>query len=234
MPKFVVFATPSFDKRTKVCLDSIREYYGEEAIDYTKIEEVFFASYVPSLALKRLQRCRDLIKAGEQEVIMLGADCVLYGRLHPLHESSANITLVPHVIHPPTQRGAAMYMTGHANGDVVVFRQGSLPALEWLCEQQLVERPHEGVFYEQTWLSALPFCYPNIDICRHPGINFAWYNAHERPLSSDRHINGSPLLLAQYSGYQEGSPQRISKYYSGPDVEGPTLELFKEYDRMIT
>ena len=84
-----------------------------------------------------------------------------------------------------------------------------------------------GLFVDQHWVNFAPVYHDNVLIERHPGYNVAYWNLHERWLSTDetgqwrvspqRGVAGSktptqPLQFFHYSGYNPYRPDDISKY----------------------
>lgn len=244
---YLVFSTKSFHSRAKVCVDSIEKFSDpdDEIIWHEADESIPVNQYVDGLPLTRLQAALEQLEAGAECVISLGADCVFYGSIkrdiegwrsfNPYGEEP-QIMLCPHVLKPlpvdsyfPSQQG--LYRTGHANADFVVFynSENTKNILRWLINQPMVDKPAAGIFYEQTWLSALPFMFPGIGVIQDPGYNVAYFNYHEnRDLSR--------LKFIQFSGYVKGQPEAMSRYQTRwpAGCEGALLEYYKEYDRMIT
>lgn len=238
--RFVTFSSKSFMPRTQVCLDSIVKYHPEAITYHVKVNSPAQpGTYIPGLPQERLKYVKMLLESSDNPVVLIGADCVLYDRLDPFTDHLGSIVLTPHVINPPDERGAALYQTGHVNADLVLFRKESLPILEWLIKQDMKNDINNGIFYEQTWMSALPFIFDGVSICRHPGINYAYFNFNERGLTKSHvnekwYVNSYPLIMAQFSGYVEGQPELYSRYYDQRGVNTRmTLELFKDYEREI-
>lgn len=243
MIDFVIFSSESFMPRTQVCLDSIRQYYPERlaTIHLCKIEaNEKDGTYIQGLAKQRLLKVQELLENGSETVVLLGADCVLYDNLNCMKYMNGDIILTPHVLTFPKKNGAQLYKTGHANADCVLFRPKSLEIIYWLLEQDLVDDSSNGVFYEQTWLSALPFLQTEakVAICKHPGLNFAYFNFHERTLTKigNKYFidDVTPLVMVQYSGYVNNQPDMISKYFPVfGSVSDEILDLFNDYQRRI-
>lgn len=223
---FLTFSTDSFFPRAKVCLDSIKKFHPEDESTIIKIlQEKTNGTYVEGLAKNRIVVAKGFL-ANYDEVVVIGADCVLYDRIDNFLDMPGTV-LIPHVITPP-DNPAALYKTGHVNADLMLFRQCSLPLLNWLISQDMKEETNNGSFYEQTLLSATPFFFDNISICKDPSINIAYFNLHERILHG--------LKMFQFSGYIPGSPERISKHFDWNKiqrVDEATLELFRDYESRI-
>ena len=242
MIHFCVFYSPAFKPRARICMRSIRDHHpGVEIHGVTIQSEAKPGTYIEGFHKARFQWMRDklpTLPAGDR-LIFVGADCGFYGPatgfLQMVEEK--DIVVVPHVITPPKLRGKDMNLTGHANGDIFSFSPEALPVLDWLLEQDMVNDPAKGVFYEQTWLTSLPFVAENVGIYRQPDMNLAWFNFHERSVTEQDgqpYVNGLPLVMAHFTGYVQGSPNRASRYYGGPDVTGPLLKLYEGYEEALT
>jgi len=221
-----------------VCKNSFEAIYSSndfsvEIIDYDA-PYIASTSYLQGFALARIKTVKSKLNDCNF-VVMLGADCVLYDKIDDFLSTPGKIVLVPHVVTPP-KNAAKFYMTGHANGDIVCFRRDSLEIIEWLLTQPMRRMPQRGMFFEQTLLSSLPFIFDDVAICKDVAINYAYYNFHERTLKKKGDqffVNGKPLAVCQFSGYIDGQPDKISKYYKGPPPPDDVLQLFRQYEERI-
>ena len=91
--------------------------------------------------------------------------------------------------------------------------------LDWLIHRVYRRgfyAPHYGMSADQTWFSALPFVFPDLTkISRHPGLNVGYWNLEQRQLTrSDGKflIDGIPLLMFHFSGFDPAEPSMLSKY----------------------
>lgn len=229
----VIFSSDSYLPRANVCVESCKQFMPDAKIHLIPFNNPTNGDYVSGLAKARLEYVRKLLVEGSTEVMVLGADCVFYAPPDEFLYSSSSICLIPHVINPPIENGAALYKTGHVNADMMLFRYSSLSILDWLIIQDMRDDSSNGIFYEQTWLSALPFFFKGVNICNHPGINYAYFNFNERKLTKNSEgkyfVDMEPLVMVQFSGW---SPGKISKYYNKP-VDGLITELFQDYERRI-
>lgn len=237
MLDIVIFSSDSFMPRTRVCIESCKEFLPEAKIHLVPFNNPVNGDYVSGLAKARLEYTRKLIVEGADKVMVLGADCVFYSHPTQFLNTRGYVILVPHVVDPPTFNGAQLYKTGHVNADLMLFTRNSIDILNWLVKQDMKDDSSNGIFYEQTWLSALPFFFEGIGIYRGPAVNYAYFNFHERELRKKEDdsywIDGDPLVMVQYSGYHVGYPVGISKHYNGP-VTHEILELFQDYETRIS
>src|SRR5205807_387822 len=92
--------------------------------------------------------------------------------------------------------------------------------VEWWCDRVRTgctnDHP-EGMYGDQKWLELAPSICDGVRVLRHPGYNFAYWNAHERPLSC---VGGAwtaagwPLRFVHYSQWH------------APAVDGDASEVF--------
>jgi len=79
-----------------------------------------------------------------------------------------------------------------------------------------------GLFVDQQWVNFVPVYYDNVLIEHHPGYNVAYWNLHERIVTTDDTNNWlitnpstnrtEPLQFFHYSGYNPYQPGEVSKY----------------------
>lgn len=242
MIHFCVFFSPAFESRARVCIESIRKHHPESLTHGVPIVSGASAgSYIEGFHKARFKWMREkLLELNpEDRLVFAGADCKFYSPATAFLNMAArhNIVLVPHVTQLPTTRAARLYQTGHANGDIFSFSPAALPVIDWLLNQDMSDRQREGIFYEQTWLSALPFIADGVAVYRRPDMNIAWFNAHERFLVYDNgnfRVNSTPLVMAHFTGYQKGEPTRLSRYGTVDLARFSAWKhLIEEYDAAI-
>lgn len=238
---FVIFASLSFSSRFEVCSHSVKKHMPNWSIHRTVPDDSnVTGSYIPWMAKRRLETALELLEKGYSKVIIMGADCVLYSPMKELEDAldTKDCVMVPHVVNPVSRHMMAeIYKSGHANADLIGFRnsENAKDILKWLISVTRNECHENGIFYEQTWLSSVPFVFPNTLILRHPGYNFGYWDANDRVLND---INGvwyvghERLVMVQFSGYLKGKPEIMSKY-SRQGAIGKVLHLYKEYDNLI-
>ena len=81
-----------------------------------------------------------------------------------------------------------------------------------------------GLFVDQKWMNLAPGLFPHVQILRHPGCNMAYWNLHERRVTTypARTLTGSaeaptvnntvPLCFFHFSGITPDDPASLSKY----------------------
>jgi hypothetical protein len=92
----------------------------------------------------------------------------------------------------------------------------------------------DGLYVDQKWADFFP-CVDDHGVCiaRHPGLNVAHWNMHQRTLSKDHkeyRVDGQPLVFFHYSGFDPREPKEITR----PHVTGPvTLDGRPEYQELF-
>ena len=228
---FLYFASDSFSSRAKVLTDSITKHHPEATIIHVKpnIAPDGSGYYLLGMAKKRLQKALELLEQGHDQVIIIGADCELFDRLRELRlVQMPDVTIVPHVKSPLPDRQymAQIYNTGHANADLIAFQntENSKATLRWLIS--VTEDGHTpGAFYEQTWLSSLPFLFGNVRIIRDKSYNVGYWDVNQFGVDN--------LTMFQYSGYEKGKPELMSRYSKEPAATQEIVDFYRAYDERI-
>lgn len=243
---FLTFASPAYQSRSDLLMNSIRKHHPRAIIIQEKLDNIVPAGqYVPDMSKYRLQKCLQYLEEGHDKLVLIGSDCEVFSPCIELETalSSYDVVLTPHVLEPLPSDGhtpdmAQIYRTGHANSDVIGFRNTTHTKniLRWLISVVENEDREKGIFYDQTWLSALPFVYDNIHILRHPGYNVAYWNIVERNVKKVGNVwmaGKETLRIMHYSGFVPGQPQIMSKYQNRHVATGNVLELYKSYSDRI-
>jgi hypothetical protein len=251
---FLYYASNSYNSRAKVLDDSLRLHHPDsEVIRVIPDESQMQGNYILGMAKNRLKSALELLEKGHEAVCVIGADCQLFSRINiytlRLEEVEDvdfyDVVIVPHVIntHPNRSWMAQLYTTGHANADFMIFtnRVNSKNILKWLIEVTEGHEPSNGIFYEQTWLSAIPFLFDAVHILRHPGYNVGYWDANDRDIKRNQFGSnngqygpewtamGTPLVMVQFSGFIEGNPMKMSRY-SSELAKGDVIDLYRQYD----
>lgn len=156
----------------------------------------------------------------------------------------ANLVLTPHILMPgPDEaREKAFLRTGSFNAGF--FAIAPTPAarafVAWWGERVRTGGTHdplEGTYGDQKWLELAPSICDGVAVLRHPGYNFAYWNAHERPL---RCLGGIwtaanwPLRFVHYSRWdlrQEDAEQYLARFFVSE--YHPFADLFAEYRQKV-
>ncbi len=156
----------------------------------------------------------------------------------------ANLVLTPHILRPgPDQeREKALLRSGSFNAGF--FAVAPTPAarafIAWWCDRLRTGGTHdplEGTYGDQKWLELAPSLCDGVTILRHPGYNFAYWNAHEREL---RCLGGVwtaadwPLRFVHYSRWnlrEQNAEQYLARFFVGEYQ--PFADLFAEYRQKV-
>lgn len=186
------------------------------------------------------------------EVVMLDADIYCCRELAPLVDSLriAPIALTPHINSPVPADGALpddleLVRGGFINNGCCAMRktESVWPALDWLTakvENACFFCPDINLYNEQTWVSFLPWYFPDqVRLVHHPGVNVAYWNLYERRLrrgSGGYEANGEPLCFFHFSGHDRGSPQLTMHSTRTGDRESMIVvrSLVEEYNDALS
>lgn len=235
---FLYFASDTFESRAKVLTDSIKKFHPNDNIVHVNPGDGSMGQYIPNLAKKRLEKALELMNDYQEDIIIIGADCELFAPLE-ISFDDKDVWIVPHVKAPLENRQymAQIYDTGHANADFIALKncENSKNILSWLISVT-EDGKKTGAFYEQTWLSSIPFLFDNVGIIRHPGYNVGYWDVNHTTLcfrEGNYEINGKPLVLFQYSGYVKGEPMKMSRHSQELCRHSLVYHIYKKYDDRI-
>jgi hypothetical protein len=91
----------------------------------------------------------------------------------------------------------------------------------------------DGLYVDQKWADFFPCFDEGVCIARHPGLNVAHWNMHQRTLSRDGdryRVNGQPLVFYHFSGFDPRKPDQTSRPHGRGRV---TLEGRPEYQELF-
>jgi len=144
--------------------------------------------------------------------LQLDADTMVWGDLSPVFEAveRASVTLTPHLLAPDIgyrdRPETLVSRFGMFNaGCVGVSRDAGKAFIDWFVDrlELFCFRDSFGGFVDQRWLTFVPIFFKDASVLHHPGVNIAYWNLHERRLTTDdtgRYlVNGMPLLLTHFS-----------------------------------
>ncbi|MGE5270550.1 MAG: hypothetical protein ACM3JG_12860 [Thiohalocapsa sp.] len=156
----------------------------------------------------------------------------------------ASLVLTPHILRRGRDQAHEKFLlqAGSFNAGFVAMApsEAAQAFLGWWCERVrtgCTHDPAEGTYGDQKWLELAPSICDGVAVLRHPGYNFAYWNAHERPLSWRGGIwmaADAPLRFVHYSRWdlqQEDSEQYLARFFiSGCE---PFADLFAEYHQKV-
>ena len=191
------------------------------------------------------------LSGGADTVLYIDSDFMIFDSLEEMCGTGDDgVILVPHVLSPlprdgmdpdeTTLLGAGMYNAGLFG---VGPRHGGF--LEFLMERlsrECVFDAKKMRFNEQRWLDFVPSLFP-YRIVRDPGVDVAYWNLHERPLSrrGDQWLVGErPLRAFHFSSFDPRATTAAGRFElatAAPRVRISTdpllAELCDEYRRMV-
>jgi hypothetical protein len=156
----------------------------------------------------------------------------------------ANLVLTPHILQPglDQDREKALLRSGSFNAGFLAIAP-SPPArafVAWWSDRVrtgCTHDPLEGTYGDQKWLELAPAILEGVAVLRHPGYNFAYWNAHERPLTCLGGVwtaAGWPLRFMHYSRWdlhEQDAGQYLAGFFQR-DYE-PFADLFVEYRQKV-
>lgn len=139
-----------------------------------------------------------------------------------------DIVLTPHVLEPVPRDGLdvterALMLSGLFNLGFLGVGQGARPFLTWwgerLVTDAVVDLAH-GLFTDQRWVDWVPSLFHHT-VTRDPGMNVAWWNAHERQVElvegdGTPMVDGRPVRFVHFSGYDPQHPEVFSHWQPRP------------------
>ncbi len=156
----------------------------------------------------------------------------------------ANLVLTPHILQPGLDQGRerALLRSGSFNAGFLAIAPSAQARafVGWWCERVrtgCTHDPLEGTHGDQKWLELAPSICDGVTVLRHPGYNFAYWNAYERPLSclgGTWTAGGWPLRFVHYSQWnlqEQDSEQYLARYFRR-EYE-PFAGLFAQYQKKV-
>jgi hypothetical protein len=167
--------------------------------------------------------------AGEDNVVVsyLDPDIKVYGGFTTLCEAmeTHNLMLTPHILTPipidgrwPAERGFLKYGLYNLGFCAIRANPEGCRAVDWWCDRLARDcriDAGDGLFLDQLWMNLAPIFFKDVEICRHPGYNVAYWNLHERKLQCRDGIwyvnNHFPLVFYHFSQFQPEASEHIGR-----------------------
>lgn len=156
-----------------------------------------------------------------ETLIFLDADTLLLAPPHDIVEQSRThgVSLTPHLIDAARNALTALPTMRSAVFNAGIFAVTPSPLaiafLTWWSRQ--LANPSNlspDWMWEQGWLALTPGLFPGYGLLRHPGYNVAFWNLHERDITSTPEgtllANGLPLTLFHFSYFTPDLPDRLT------------------------
>lgn len=180
------------------------------------------------------------------QVLIIDSDTYTYGPYVEAEQEleTASILVTPHVTKPlPLERGEPSLQQiarmGNYNAGFIGATREGLPFLRFVREWAAAHPVLDDVNYiagEQGWLRFACDFDEKARVFRHPGYNYAYWNADLKHLESMGHgrwlVDGKPLRMVHFSGLVRGlDPAKLSRYQNRKRWASSTPEyrLYAEY-----
>lgn len=220
---FLTHASQHYNKQTHVLARSIFQHEKGANFQHVAVKGTDGKTYIKGLPNQRFKDVLRLFDEGHECVILIGADCVLFQEMKTLKfeltKPRVNVILTSHVLHPCSNI-SDYYSTGLAQGDMIAFNNTleTKQILHWLINFDFdVNDKSKGKFYEQTYLSTLPFLFEGVKVLRDETYNVAWFNLHERYIEENQYkeeflVNALPLTMFHFSGFDINQNKYLSRH----------------------
>jgi hypothetical protein len=167
-----------------------------------------------------------LEKFPDEPVYYCDSDIELFAPLaeaDTLLAEGASLLMTPHILHPAPDQVSEedLLRSGTFNGGFL----GVAPSpegrrfVDWWGDRLRTGCTIEFTCGDQRWLDLLPSIFDDVAILRHPGYNFACWNAHQRSLNRRDGIwtaAGLPLRFVHYTKWnlrEQSAEQYLAKNY---------------------
>jgi hypothetical protein len=161
-----------------------------------------------------------------EKVIYLDPDVLIFSSLEPILKDLDNFSTIlsPHALTPYDGAGRP--------DDIDLLRFGSFnlgffaikasphshALLEWWhqrCQTYCFYEPSQGLGVDQKWMDLAPCFFDEVHVTKHPGLNVAFWNLHERSISFEQGVwrvnDVHPLLFVHFSSFDENDPEAIAR-----------------------
>ena len=193
---------------------------------------------------------RHLLEAGNACVLYLDADFLVTASLQPVLDAVARhaLSVTPHLCSVPALNPDGiverhLLLSGVYNAGVigVTNRPEALQFTRWWerrVRTHCLEALHEGLHYDQRWLDLAPGYVSDFHVIRDPGFNVAYWNLGRATVAVENGtpcIDGDPLRLFHFSGFDRAHPHQVTRHVPGLTVSevGSTSELFRRYAGLL-
>lgn len=228
-----------------------RRTFGEMALCYSLTE--LATAVKPQVVASLLDPGPNHPAATTDVAVYLDPDTEVFANLDDLWQRCTQtqaLLLTPHALKPYPRDGLdiderMLLLSGTFNlGFIAVPNAPWTPDfVHWWGERLRTDAlidPGNGLFTDQRWIDLAPTLFP-CDIVTDPGMNVAYWNLHERPLTQvgdGWHAGGAPLRMFHYSGFDPRHPHLVSTHQRhNPRVvrsDNPALgELLDRYASLV-
>lgn len=185
-------------------------------------------------------------------IFYLDPDTVLYGNMSEIEKEfgmGGRVLVTPHILTPisiddkmPNESQFLIYGIYNLGFLGLKNPQQSIGFLDWWKERTYhlgYNKTSEGLFVDQLWLNLVPIFFKDVIVSKHPGLNMAPWNLHERSLSfvnSRYYVNNvSPLIFYHFSNYKYSNPNSICINYDRYNFEtrSDLILIYKTYNNLL-
>lgn len=166
-----------------------------------------------------------LLSEGYEAAAYFDPDIWVVGDLGHVFDVTAEsgIALTPHTLRPIPRDGLeipekTIMHAGIFNLGFIGVAPGASEFLEWWHERLRTEAVVDfgnALFTDQRWIDWVPALFDHT-VLRHPGLNVAYWNLHERRLErlADGRLlaGGAPLGFIHFSGFSVRTPWLLSRF----------------------
>lgn len=166
-----------------------------------------------------------LLERGYDAAVFVDPDTCLYGPIDDVGVAATEhgVALCPHVLDPIPADGCSpteieIQDTGVFNTGLIAVGKRGEDFLGWWAERlrrDCVIDSSAGLFVDQRWVDWVPSYFSHF-VLRDPSLNVAYWNLHERALSSDESgptVTGDRALRHfHFSGFEPRNPGVLTTY----------------------
>jgi hypothetical protein len=220
-----------------------------EDLDIENFEFIAFSYDVLELNTNIKPRAMRRLLERHRACVYLDPDILVYQPLVPVWKAleTASVVLTPHMLNPvfdgarPSEKDLLRFGVFNLGFIGVAATDEGRDLLHWWenrCLSHGFQAPADGLFVDQKFIDMVPGYFKSFSILRHPGLNVAYWNLHERVLRMEEgrwRVAGEDLVFFHFSGFiyrpNHNEIDKISKYVNRVSLScRPELEpLFNDY-----
>lgn len=197
----------------------------------------FLKRLIPILSQYSIEEACTAIKArvfkhffrlGYENVIYLDPDIYFYRSFDFVMSefSSSECGLTPHLLVPYKDKKRPNLIEINKSGIYnlgFIYLKNTPQAnnfVDWWGRRKLIKSTktkYDGVFTDQKWCECAPVFIEKTKISHNKGLNYAYWNMHERPIKYINHnltADDSALIFIHFSGIVVGDNLKVSKHSS--------------------
>ncbi|MBD0379691.1 glycosyltransferase [Paenibacillus sedimenti] len=142
------------------------------------------------------------------------------------------IVLCPHLLHPghiEMEISSIKYGVYNLGFLAVNRSEEAMKFIDWWADRLFhycYDELSNGLFTDQRWVDLAPTFF-DVELLRHYGYDFGTWALKSVQITKESnlyYINGDPLKLAHFSGYDSGTIDMVQRWW----VKGETATLYKE------